>query len=54
MRNLDHENTVKLYKVYEIRDYIFIVMELLEGKNLLERLDADGLPNEKDTKLIIH
>lgn len=31
MRKLDHDNIIKLYEVYEIRDYIFIVMELLKG-----------------------
>lgn len=40
MRRIDHPNCIKFYDVYESRDKIFIVMELLSGGNMLDRIVA--------------
>eukprot|EP01016_Furgasonia_blochmanni_P034583 TRINITY_DN3755_c0_g1_i11.p1 TRINITY_DN3755_c0_g1~~TRINITY_DN3755_c0_g1_i11.p1 ORF type:complete len:632 (+),score=113.56 TRINITY_DN3755_c0_g1_i11:321-2216(+) len=54
MRMINHENIIKLYQVYETKDSIYLVMELLTGGNLLERMDSAGLPSEKELLLIIY
>ena len=48
LRKLDHPNIVKLQEVFEIEDYVILVMELLEG----EALNPD-LFNHDDQELAI-
>lgn len=38
MRRIDHPNCIKFFNVYETRDKIFIVMELLWGGQMLDRI----------------
>jgi serine/threonine protein kinase len=42
MRSLNHPNLVKLYEVYEEESAIYIVMEYIEGRTLLELVCNDG------------
>jgi tRNA A-37 threonylcarbamoyl transferase component Bud32 len=39
---LDHESIVKIFDVLETEDTVLIVMELLQGRNVWERLQDDG------------
>ncbi|CAD8044835.1 unnamed protein product [Paramecium primaurelia] len=36
LRSCDHPNIIKLYEIYESGDYIYLVMELLEGGELFD------------------
>ena len=45
MKNIDHPNIVKLYDVYEDESYICMVMELMEGGELFDKiLECDHFP----------
>ena len=39
---LDHPNIVRVYDLLEEKDQIYIVMQFIEGKNLKEKLEAEG------------
>lgn len=38
LRLCDHPNIIKLYEVYESSKFIYIVMELLKGGELFDRI----------------
>merc|ERR1719223_1054245 len=40
LRRLDHPNIVKLYEAFEDADGMYLVLELLDGGDLLERVTA--------------
>mmetsp|Transcript_48379 Transcript_48379/g.108671 ORF Transcript_48379/g.108671 Transcript_48379/m.108671 type:complete len:692 (+) Transcript_48379:41-2116(+) len=40
LRHLDHPNIVRLYEAYEDEQRLYLIMELLEGGDLLERVAA--------------
>ena len=42
MAVLDHENIVRVYDVGSEGKTVYIVMELVEGQSLLDRIDGDG------------
>ena len=45
MKNIDHPNVVKLYDVYEDEGHICLVMELMQGGELFEKiLECDHFP----------
>lgn len=53
MRILDHPNIIKLYEVYEGQFHIYLVMDLLKGGELFDRIIRDGhFAEEKAYKLI--
>ena len=41
MRKLDHPNIIKLYEVYEGKDHIYMVMDLLEGGEIFGKIMND-------------
>ena len=46
LRNIDHENVIKLYSVYQDLDYLYLVMEYCSGGNLQDRLQKAGVMPE--------
>mmetsp|Transcript_32711 Transcript_32711/g.5950 ORF Transcript_32711/g.5950 Transcript_32711/m.5950 type:complete len:99 (-) Transcript_32711:1031-1327(-) len=46
LREVDHPNIVKLYEIYEDRNYIYMVMELCEGGELFDMLIDTGVFTE--------
>jgi len=48
MRKLDQENIIKLYEVHENDSFIFLVLELLKGGELFDRIIKKGAYTEKD------
>lgn len=50
MKVLDHPNIVKFYEVYEDKMNYFLVMELLKGGNMLDRLDKKKELGENEVK----
>ncbi len=53
MRKLDHESVIKLYEVYESDNYIYLVVELLHGGELFERIVKKGQYSEKDACILM-
>lgn len=47
MRKVDHENTVKLYEVIHTEDYVYLVMELAEGGDLLDFINSRKYLSER-------
>ncbi|KAI3794280.1 hypothetical protein L1987_36909 [Smallanthus sonchifolius] len=50
-----HENVVQLYNAYEDSSYVYIVMELCEGGELLNRIlgKKDSCYSEKDAAIVV-
>lgn len=48
LRKLNHQNIIKLHEVYENELYIHLVLEYLEGGELLTHIKKIGLYSEKD------
>lgn len=52
-KNIDHENIVKTYDVFDTRDNLFIVMEYMPGGMLYDILATEGQFSEKDAASIM-
>lgn len=48
MRACDHENVIKLFEVYEADKHVHLVLEVLEGGELLNRIRNKGSYTEAD------
>lgn len=48
MRACDHAQVIKLYEVYEAEKHVHLVMELLEGGELFNRIRSKGTYTEVD------
>jgi len=46
----DHPNVVKLYKVYETPQILYLVMEILSGGELFDRIISKGHYSEEDAR----
>ncbi|KAA6403001.1 MAG: putative Calcium/calmodulin-dependent protein kinase type 1 [Streblomastix strix] len=53
MKNLNHPHIVHLYEVYETDDHLCLIMELMTGGELFERIAALGSYSERDASLIM-
>ena len=53
LRKIDHPSIIKLYEVYESREFIHLVMEYLEGGDLLAYFNKKGNYSEKDASMVI-
>ena len=53
MRNLNHPNIIKLYEVYEGEFHIYLVLELLKGGELFDRIIKKGHYVERDASIVI-
>jgi len=53
MKKLDHPNILKLYEVYEDDDSFYLVMELVKGKELFDKIVERGMYSERDAANII-
>jgi serine/threonine protein kinase len=54
MRNLDHENIIKLYEVYETDKSIYLVLELIQGKSLYEVLKKTNFKEDPTSTRVIN
>ena len=53
MRKLDHENIIKLYQIYESDNHINLILELLKGGELFDRLIKKGHYSEQDASTLM-
>lgn len=53
MKKVDHENVLKLHKIYEDSSKVFIIMELVEGSELFDRIVDKGYYSEKNAINIV-
>jgi serine/threonine protein kinase len=53
MKKLSHPNILKLYEVYEDDEQFFLVMELVKGKELFDKIVERGMYSERDAANII-
>eukprot|EP01097_Dermamoeba_algensis_P002647 TRINITY_DN2047_c0_g1_i1.p1 TRINITY_DN2047_c0_g1~~TRINITY_DN2047_c0_g1_i1.p1 ORF type:complete len:362 (-),score=66.70 TRINITY_DN2047_c0_g1_i1:76-1161(-) len=53
MKKVSHPNILKLYEVYEEDDDFYLVMELVKGKELFDRIVERGQYSERDASAII-
>jgi len=53
MRRLEHENIINLYEVYESDNHIYLVVELLNGGELFDRISRKGQYNEQDACILM-
>jgi len=53
MKKLNHTNILKLYEVYEDDESFYLVMELVKGKELFDKIVERGMYSEKDAAHII-
>jgi len=54
MKKLDHPNILKLFEVYEDEKQFFLVMELVKGKELFDKIVERGMYSERDASNIIY
>lgn len=54
MKSIDHPNCVKLYKMYDTPKKVYMVLELLTGGELFDRIVAKGNFSEKEAAGVIH
>lgn len=48
LRHLDHQNIAKLYKIYESDNHVHLIMEYVEGVNLLDKILKVEVFSEKE------
>eukprot|EP01098_Paradermamoeba_levis_P015881 TRINITY_DN830_c0_g1_i1.p1 TRINITY_DN830_c0_g1~~TRINITY_DN830_c0_g1_i1.p1 ORF type:complete len:379 (-),score=139.95 TRINITY_DN830_c0_g1_i1:174-1256(-) len=53
MKKIDHPNILKLYEVYEEEEDFYLVMELVIGKELFDKIVDRGQYSEKDASNIV-
>merc|ERR1712142_1300580 len=53
LKRLDHPNVVKLLEAYESKSYVYLVMELVTGGELFDRIVEKGSYTEKDAADLI-
>ena len=54
MTKLDHPNVLKLYTVYEDREYLHLVTELCNGGDLVDQLIEKQRFSEEETREIMN
>ena len=50
MKQLNHDNIVRLYEVIDTTDYLFLVLELASGGEIFDYLVSHGRMKEKDAR----
>jgi len=53
MKKVNHKNILKLYDIYEDEHHVYIVMELVQGSELFDRIVSKGYYTEREAVNII-
>ena len=54
LRSLDHPNIVRIYEYFDDAQFLYIVMEYIQGGALLKEITKRGRFTERDASIIIH
>lgn len=54
LKQLDHPNILKVFQIFEDKNYFYIVMEYCSGGELFNKITEKGHFNERDTASIIY
>eukprot|EP00475_Leptophrys_vorax_P013430 TRINITY_DN19838_c0_g1_i3.p2 TRINITY_DN19838_c0_g1~~TRINITY_DN19838_c0_g1_i3.p2 ORF type:complete len:360 (+),score=107.61 TRINITY_DN19838_c0_g1_i3:79-1080(+) len=52
LQKIDHPNIVKLYEIFDTAKYLYMVLELLTGGELFERIVSKGNFSEKEAAVV--
>ena len=47
LKEIDHPNIIKLYEYFETKNRLFLVLELLHGEQLYQRIEKKDVLDEK-------
>lgn len=50
---MNHDNVIKLFEVHESDTHIYLILELLRGGELFERIIKKGIYTEKDAAIMM-
>jgi len=53
MRKLEHDSVIRLFNIYESDNHIYLVLELLNGGELFDRISEKGQYNENDASILM-
>jgi len=53
LRKIDHRHIVKLYDIYETKDHLYMVMEILKGGELFDSIVRRGTYSEKEAAAVM-
>lgn len=53
MRHINHENIINLVEVYETTNSLYMILELLQGGNLVDHLKKNKKLSEKEAAIMI-
>ena len=53
LETLDHENIIQLLEIYETDNHLYLVMELVTGGELFDRIVDKGSFSERDASVLI-
>ena len=53
LQRVDHANVVKLYEICDTSKYLYMVLELLRGGELFERIVQKGSFTEKEAAAVV-
>jgi len=53
LQKIDHMHIVKLYDIYETKDHLYMVMELLKGGELFDNIVQKGTYSEKEAAAVM-
>jgi calcium/calmodulin-dependent protein kinase I len=53
MKKVDHKNILKLHEIYEDDQKVYIVMELINGSELFDRIVEKGFYSEKNAQVVV-
>ena len=54
LKKVDHTNIIKMIEIFETEEYLFLIMELVTGGELFDKIVEKGCYTEKDAATLVH
>jgi calcium/calmodulin-dependent protein kinase I len=54
LRKVRHPNIIQMSEIYETDEYLFLVMELVTGGELFDKIIEKGCYTEKEAAVLVH